>query len=185
MEDGTVQAILRALSFAAERHSDQRRKGAGRPPFINHAIEVASILATIGGVTDAVTLQAALLHDTLEDTDTSAAELEELFGPLVRQIVDEVTDDISLSRADRKRSQVASAPRLSSRARLIRLADKISNVRAVTDSSPIDWSLERRRDYVDWSEQVIAGCRGCSPALERAYDNALRHALRTLDELTS
>jgi guanosine-3',5'-bis(diphosphate) 3'-pyrophosphohydrolase len=185
MEEDAVRAVLRALSFASERHSDQRRKGADRPPFINHAIEVAAILATVGAVTDAVTLQAAVLHDTLEDTSTSAAELQAVFGRDVRQVVEEVTDDIRLPRADRKRRQIESAPQLSSRAKLIRLADKISNVRAVAEAPPIDWSLDRRLDYVTWSERVIAGCRGCSATLERAYDEVLRDALRTLGELTA
>ncbi len=185
MEEASARVLLRALSFAAERHRDQRRKGAARPPFINHAIEVASILASVGGVTDATTLQAAVLHDTLEDTDTTAAEIETVFGAAVRRIVEEVTDDTRLNRGDRRRMQIATASELSTPAKLIRLADKNSNVRAIVEAPPVDWSVDRRLDYVTWSAQVIAGCRGCSDALERAYDEVLREALQSLRGLSS
>ena len=171
--DTDTAAILRALHFAADRHRDQRRKGEEASPYINHPIEVAELLARVGGVTDRVTLQAAILHDTIEDTQTTRAELGALFGPEVLSVVEEVTDDRSLPKAERKRLQVQRAPSLSERARLIKLADKISNVRAIIDTPPAGWSLERRMEYLDWTERVIAGCRGCNGPLEGEYDEAL------------
>lgn len=169
-------ALLAALGFAAREHRDQRRKGAGSPPFINHAIEVAELLAGVGGVTDVVTLQAAVLHDTLEDTDVTPAELEAAFGPEVREVVEEVTDDKRLARAERRRIQVERAPSLSERAKLIRLADKIANVQAVAESPPLDWSEERRRDYLRWTHHVVEGCRGCNRPLEQLYEETLRRS---------
>lgn len=175
-------ALLEALRFAADRHRDQRRKGVEASPYINHPIEVAALLAGVGSVTDLVTLQAAILHDTLEDTRTSALELESRFGREVRQVVEEVTDDKRLPWVERKRLQIEHAPHLSERARLIKLADKISNVRAIAQTPPAGWSFKRRRDYLDWTAAVIAGCRGTCRSLEGCYDEALREAYRVLDD---
>jgi (p)ppGpp synthase/HD superfamily hydrolase len=173
--------LLGALRFAAEKHRNQRRKGADRPPFINHAIEVAEILARVAGVEDPITLQAAVLHDTLEDTDTLPEELERQFGTEVRRVVEEVSDDKRLPREQRRVEQIRSAPGLSERAKLIRIADKIANVHSVTWSPPVDWSTARRRDYLDWTVRVIDGCRGCSPELERLYDEVLRIGLENVN----
>jgi guanosine-3',5'-bis(diphosphate) 3'-pyrophosphohydrolase len=167
--------LLTALDFAAERHKTQRRKDPAQTPYINHVIEVATILAR-HGVTDRTALLAAILHDTIEDTDTTPAELAERFGVEVRDAVLEVTDDKSLPKAERKRLQVEHAPSLSHAARLVKLGDKISNVRYVAHHPPASWSIERRREYLDWTEQVIAGLRGANAALEARYDEALREA---------
>lgn len=166
--------LLRALEFSARKHRDQRRKDQSASPYINHPIEVANVLAGVGSVTDLTTLLAAVLHDTVEDTKTTPADLEEQFGPEVRRLVEELTDDKSLQKAERKRLQVEHAADASPRAKLIKIADKICNVRDVTHAPPADWSLERRREYLDWTEKVVAGCRGVSRALEDHYDQALR-----------
>ncbi len=165
--------LLRALRFSADKHRHQRRKDAGASPYINHPIEVASVLADVGGVTDVTTLMGAILHDTIEDTQTTPEELEAEFGPEVRQLVAELTDDKKLRRAERKRLQIVHAPGLSLRAKLVKLGDKICNVRDVTHSPPAEWSLERRQEYLDWTEEVVAGCRGTNEALERHYDRLL------------
>jgi (p)ppGpp synthase/HD superfamily hydrolase len=175
-----IVALLQALQFAADKHRDQRRKGAESSPYINHLIEVAEILARVGGITDVVTLQAAILHDTLEDTQTTLEELEDAFGPEVRSIVEEVTDDKRLLKTERKRLQIEHAPYLSTRAKLVKLADKISNVRSIVQTPPAEWSLERKREYLDWSAQVVEGCRGCNLALERAYDEILAEGRQIL-----
>jgi (p)ppGpp synthase/HD superfamily hydrolase len=174
-----VLPLLHALDFAARKHRDQRRKGAEATPYINHPIEVAYLLAA-SGVTDLVTLQAAVLHDTLEDTETTRAELEEAFGSEVLGVVREVTDDRRLPKEERKRLQTEHAPGLSDRAKRVKVADKISNVRAIAATPPAGWSEERRREYLDWTERVVAGCRGCSPALEAVYDRALAESRRLL-----
>lgn len=171
--------LLAALHFAADKHRDQRRKGEDASPYINHPIVVAETLARFG-VTDPVTLQAAALHDTLEDTETTPDELERTFGREVRDVVMEVTDDKALAKRERKHVQVRQAPSLSHRAKLIRIADKISNVHDVLHAPPADWSVEWRRGYVDWTERVVAGCRGTHEELEACYDQVLHEARRAL-----
>ena len=178
-----VIALLRTLHFAADKHRDHRRKGAEASPYINHLIEVTELLAREGGVSDSVALQAAILHDTLEDTQTTAEELEQLFGGEVRSVVEEVTDDKRLPKTERKRLQIVHAPDLSLRAKVVKLADKISNVRGIIHTPPAEWSLERKQEYLTWSEQVIAGCRSSNTALERVFDETLAEGRRALEYL--
>jgi (p)ppGpp synthase/HD superfamily hydrolase len=180
-EPTMVAGVLAAAVFAAERHRDQRRKGEEAAPYVNHALEVAELLARVGGVADVVTLQAALLHDTVEDTSATPEALEAAFGAEVRRVVEEVTDDRRLSSPARKEAQVRKAPHLSPRARLVKLADKVSNVRAIVEAPPPGWSHARRRDYVDWTARVVAGLRGSSAPLERLYDETLAAARRALE----
>jgi (p)ppGpp synthase/HD superfamily hydrolase len=175
-EPASEALLLRVLQFSAEKHRMQRRKGVDAPPYINHLIDVAAILANVGGVSDATVLAAAVLHDTIEDTLTTPEELEKAFGREIRLLVQEVTDDKSLPKADRQRLQVEHAPHLSPGAKLIKLADKISNVRDLTDGPPPAWSVERRRTYLDWAEGVVAGCRGINCALETRFDEVLQRA---------
>ena len=182
-ESDNPAAVLKALHFAADKHRDQRRKDVEASPYINHPIEVAELLARVGGVTDVVTLQGAILHDTIEDTNTTPSELEEAFGAEVRAVVEEVTDDKSLDKLDRKLLQIEHAPHISDRAKLVKLADKISNVRGVTLTPPAKWPLQRRKEYLDWTEQVVAGLRGCNPALEALYDELLIEGRRVLSRL--
>lgn len=173
-------SLLAALRFAAQKHRDQRRKDEDASPYINHPIAVAEILARVGGVTDVAVLQAAVLHDTIEDTETTAAELEAEFGPEVASLVVEMTDDKSLPSPERKRLQVEHAPGVTHAAKLIKLADKICNVTDVTHSPPARWDIERRREYLDWTERVVAGCRGTNEALERYYDTRLAEGRQIL-----
>lgn len=170
-------ALLSALRFAADRHRDQRRKDPAASPYINHPIAVAETLARYG-VADLTTLQAAVLHDTLEDTETTPEELEERFGADVARVVREVTDDRRLPKDSRKRLQVEGAAGLSRAAKLVRLADKICNVRDVAHAPPAGWSAARRREYLDWTERVVSGCRGAEPGLEALYDRLLAEGRR-------
>jgi guanosine-3',5'-bis(diphosphate) 3'-pyrophosphohydrolase len=179
-EDSGLVVLLTALRFAADKHRGQRRKGTDGCPYINHPIEVAEILSRIGGITDTVTLQAAVLHDTVEDTDTTADELEALFGLEVRRLVEELTDDKRLPKAERKRLQIAQAPHLSVRAKQIKIADKISNIRDVTYYPPAHWPWQRRSDYLDWAEQVVAGLRGSAAAVETLFDQTVEEARAVL-----
>jgi len=165
--------IFRAASFAAARHSGQHRKGASGDPYINHPISVAEVLSLVGRVSDPELLSAALLHDTVEDTGTTLDELEGEFGTRVKNFVGEVTDDKSLPKEERKRLQILHAPDLSDGAKMLKLADKICNVRDVTNAPPGDWSLERRLKYLQWTYEVIEGCRGVNPPLDACYDAAL------------
>jgi guanosine-3',5'-bis(diphosphate) 3'-pyrophosphohydrolase len=166
-------SLLGALRFSADKHRYQRRKDHAKSPYINHPIEVAQLLWEVGGVREVNVLLAALLHDTIEDTQTRPAEIGTQFGEQVLALVLEVTDDKSLPKADRKRLQVESAPHKSTGAKLIKLADKACNVRDIVATPPEDWPLERRREYLLWTESVVAGLRGVNPGLEAYYDREL------------
>ena len=147
--------MLKAASFAAEKHRNQLRKGAESTPYINHPLEVARILAEDGQVEDASIIAAALLHDTIEDTETTDEELHQHFGEQVVAMVLEVTDDKSIVKAERKRLQIVNASHKSPGAALIKLADKISNVRDVGRSPPSHWDDRRRLEYLDWASAVV------------------------------
>src|SRR5882672_1029536 len=143
----SVRKVLEAALFAAERHADQKRKGAAAEPYVNHLIEVAYLISTALDEPDDNLIAAALLHDVVEDAEVTEAELIERFGPDVAALVLEVTDDKSLPKAERKRLQVVNAPKKSVRAQAIKLADKISNLRAILSSPPTDWDLQRKQEY--------------------------------------
>jgi guanosine-3',5'-bis(diphosphate) 3'-pyrophosphohydrolase len=173
IEPDDVSLILRAVSFAALKHRNQRRKDADATPYINHPIGLATVLKEEGGVSDAVVLAAAILHDTIEDTETTADELRAAFGEEVTAIVLEVTDNKSLPKAERKRLQIEHAAVASHSAKLIKLADKICNLRDISASPPADWTDDRKWEYFDWAKCVIDGCRGVNAGLEMAFDKAM------------
>jgi (p)ppGpp synthase/HD superfamily hydrolase len=166
--------ILCAARMASQWHVTQRRKGDAGEPYVNHLIEVADLVATAGGHEDAIC--AALLHDAIEDAGITAAQIAGLFGADVADMVCEVTDDKKLPKAERKALQIVHAPHLSPGAKLIKLADKISNVRSVASSPPVDWPQQRRDEYVEWCCLVVAGLRGANAALEVLFDDAVRSA---------
>jgi len=176
-----LHLIFDALQLAAERHAGQTRRD-GITPYVNHPVDVARILVRDGDIDDDdELLAAALLHDTVEDTDTTVEELEDRFGTRVAGLVEEMTDDMSLPRAEQKRRQIVHAADLSPDAELLKLADKISNIGDLT-RDPGPSSGHSRCEYMDWTERVIEGCRGVHPALEAAYDEALaagREALQS------
>lgn len=171
-----MDRVLAALAFAAERHRGQLRKGVTHEPYINHPIGVVTLLWEIGGVRDVTTLVAALLHDVVEDTATTPEEVARRFGVEVAGIVAELTDDKSLPKATRKRLQIEHAPNASPPAKLVKLSDKIHNVKEIGSAPPAGWSLDRRQAYLDWARAVVAGLRGINPALEAAFDEALAAA---------
>jgi len=162
--------FIQAVAFAAHKHRDQRRKDAIASPYINHPIALADVLANEGGVTDEEVLCAAVLHDTVEDTETTADELAAVFGQSIAEIVLEVTDDKCLAKHERKQRQIDHAPHISPKAKLVKLADKICNVRDILGSAPKGWTAERQQTYLHWSAEVIAGVRGIHPQLEAVFD---------------
>lgn len=164
------QTLICAVAFAAEKHRNQRRKDADASPYINHPIALANVLANEGNIIDVSVLCAAILHDTVEDTETTFEELEREFGSSITGIVREVTDDKSFSKAERKRLQVEHANHASHEARLVKLADKICNLRDILASPPADWTHERKRQYFDWARLVVDQVRGTSSVLEAAFD---------------
>ncbi len=170
-----LNLLMKALSFAATKHRKQLRKGAEPIPYINHPIAVAELLVCTGNIRDGETISAALLHDTVEDTPTTFEELKAEFSPTIAKLVAEVTDNKMLSREDRKRLQVEHASSLSPRARVVKLADKICNLRDVVHDPPAGWDLKRKQEYFDWAKRVVDKIRGTNRELENAFDKAFAH----------
>ncbi len=175
-----VRKLIEAAAFAAGKHTGQKRKGKDEEPYINHPLEVADLLVSVGGVDDTDVIIAALLHDTVEDTGTTKQDIEARFGKAAADIVIEVTDDKSLPKAERKRLQVEHAPHLSTGAKLVKLADKISNITDILESPPKGWDEQRRREYVQWGVDVVAGLRGTNAELERQFDELVDRARKQL-----
>jgi (p)ppGpp synthase/HD superfamily hydrolase len=165
-----VQDVLKAAHFAAESHSGQRRKGAAAEPYINHLLEVAELVSSALSEPDTNLVIAALLHDTIEDAGVTKEELIQTFGADVAELVVEVTDDKALPKAERKRLQIVNAPKKSVRAQVIKLADKISNVRAILSSPPADWSVQRKREYFEWAKQVVDGLTAPNQKLKAEFE---------------
>lgn len=176
-----LPALIEALALAAIQHSGQRRKDLAATPYINHPIALVHVLASEGAVHDPLVLQAALLHDVLEDTDTSAATLRKRFGARLADVVLELTDDKALPKPDRKQLQIERAATLSPAAKLVRLADKICNLRDLAHSPPMDWPASRIDAYVEWARAVVANIRGTHVVLERLFDEACSEATCSLD----
>lgn len=165
-----VQRILAAANFAAGKHAAQKRKGAAQEPYLNHLVEVAYLIAGSSEVLDTELVMAGLLHDTIEDVSVTAEELKRQFGDDVAALVVEVTDDKSLPKEVRKALQVKNAPHKSVRAQVIKLADKISNLRSMLASPPATWSIERKRAYFTWARQVVDGLSAPNPILKAEFD---------------
>jgi GTP diphosphokinase / guanosine-3',5'-bis(diphosphate) 3'-diphosphatase len=164
-----LSLILKALDFAARKHRDQRRMDADATPYINHPIELAELLIHQGGIADINVLAAAILHDTVEDTETTPRELEDLFGNEIAGIVMEVTDNKKLPKAERKRLQIENAAHCSHSAKLVKLADKICNLRDMGMNPPTNWPLERKQEYFDWANEIVCQIRGVNPHLEALF----------------
>ena len=172
-EETELKLLIKALTFAANKHRNQRRKNAEAFPYINHPISLANILCNEAHISDMDVICAALLHDTVEDTETTAEELEIEFGSHICNMVMEVTDDKSIEvKKLRKQLQIDHASQISESAKLLKLADKISNLRDLVNDPPADWSTQRQREYFDWAKEVIEQLRGVHPGLEDLFDQA-------------
>ena len=171
--DHMTDIFIKAVAFAADKHRNQRRKDVEASPYINHPIALANVLANEGGIANKDVLCAAILHDTVEDTETTEEELRLAFGDKITTIVLEVTDDKSLAKDERKQQQVDHAPHISIEAKMVKLADKISNLRDIISSPPANWELERKQDYFKWADNVVAGLRGTNIKLERVFDDLI------------
>ena len=169
--------VMKAADAAARWHVDQRRKGASQEPYLNHLLEVASLVTEATGGREPDLIIAALLHDAVEDVGVTKEQVAQQFGEKVAGIVMEVTDDKTLPKAERKLRQVASAGHKSREAKMIKLADKTSNLRTISVSPAPDWSAQRRLDYVQWAKDVVAQVRGVSPWLEAQFDEAATQAI--------
>ncbi|WP_024507671.1 HD domain-containing protein [Bradyrhizobium sp. ARR65] len=171
-----IRLISEAAELAARRHTGQQRKARADEPYINHLAEVASLLSAASNGEDAELVAAGWLHDTLEDTETTHDELAQRFGLRVAGLVEECTDDMSLSKSERRQKQVEDASKKSPGAKLIKIADKISNVRARIFPNPTQAQRDELADYVDWAEKVVAGCRGANATLDDLFDEAVANA---------
>lgn len=172
--ENDVGKLLKAFHFACEKHSKQRRDNTNKTPYINHPTHVAFLLSE-NGVTEIDALIAALLHDTVEDTDATFDEIRAQFGLSVATIVAEVTDDQSIPKEERKRLQIENVPHKSASARLIKLADKISNMSDIInpETRPANWTLKRMKAYFEFSRKVTDGCRGLNSKLDAILDSLL------------
>jgi (p)ppGpp synthase/HD superfamily hydrolase len=175
-----IRLVSEAAELAARRHSGQQRKARGDEPYINHLAEVANLLSLVDNGNDAELVAAGWLHDMLEDTETTHEELAHRFGFRVAGLVTEVTDDMSLSKNERRQRQIADAPHKSAGAKLIKIADKVSNVRARIFPNASREQREELANYVAWAEQVVAGCRGVNATLDQLFDEAVANARSTL-----
>jgi GTP diphosphokinase / guanosine-3',5'-bis(diphosphate) 3'-diphosphatase len=164
-----MELVLQAAAFAAEKHRNQRRKDEEASPYINHPIQLAYILVQ-ADIEDPVVLAAALLHDTIEDTQTTLDELEIVFGYEIANIVAECSDDKTLTKLERKQAQIDHAATISPKAKLVKLADKIANVSDINGAPPAGWSIERKREYFDWAKKVVDRMRGVHKVLESRFD---------------
>ena len=171
--------VLRAADAAARWHVHQRRKGPAEEPYINHLVEVAVLVAEATDGTDTNLVIAALLHDAIEDSEVPKEMIAEIFGEDVASIVAEVTDDKGIPKAERKLKQIETAATKSPRAKILKLADKTSNLRAIAASPPPDWSVKRRIEYVLWARDVAKGLRGVNQRLEDQFDEAAAAAERS------
>ncbi len=181
MNISDLNKLTKALEFAADKHKFQKRKGETPPPYINHPIQLLHLLTDVGQVEDVDVLCAAVLHDTVEDTATQPSEIERLFGKRVCQIVMECTDDKCLPSMVRKRLQVTHAAEKSHGAKLVKLADKICNIRDILDAPPAHWNKERRMAYLNWSDEVVTQVKGTNEALEELFYTHLQNGKAALD----
>jgi (p)ppGpp synthase/HD superfamily hydrolase len=179
---GPVRRILEAARFAGEKHAGQKRKGLAKEPYINHLIEVAELIAASSETLDTNLVMAGLLHDTIEDTDATAQELQERFGSDVTGLVLEATDDKSLPKETRKALQIENAPHKSPRAQTLKLADKISNLRSILASPPAEWSPERRRQYGEWARQVVSRFTLPNSFLRAEFDSTYAALMESINE---
>jgi guanosine-3',5'-bis(diphosphate) 3'-pyrophosphohydrolase len=176
----SIALLLHAAAFAADKHRNQRRKDRARTPYINHPLAVARVLAEEGGVKDPQILAAAILHDTLEDTETTLKELQCEFGAHIARLVAEVTDDKSLPKQRRKQLQIDHAPMKSKGAALIKVADKICNLRDLRDSPPKHWTVKRKRNYCDWAMKVVTRLPKTNSKIVRYYITESKELLRAI-----
>lgn len=174
MKHDDVQIVVRALDFAARKHRDQRRKDPYGTPYINHPIALMHVLTEEAGLTDALLLVTAALHDTIEDTETTLEELTRVFGEETAETVLELTDNKSLPKPNRKKRQIEYASRISHAGAVVLLADKICNLRDIAKIPPPDWTLKQKQEFFDWAKEVVDNLPPANKTLEALFEDAYR-----------
>ncbi|VDK82368.1 unnamed protein product [Litomosoides sigmodontis] len=173
-----MSLVIKAADLAARRHRKQRRKDATQTPYVNHPIGVAYILTNEGKITDAATIIAAILHDTVEDTKTTDEEIRKMFGDEVADIVKECTVMKSMKREERMKSQLEKASKLSCKAKLIQLADKLYNIRDIERGTPFGWTNQQTMEYVLFAKDLLLNIRGTNGPLETALDDVINKYMK-------
>jgi (p)ppGpp synthase/HD superfamily hydrolase len=168
-----IEKLFEALEYASKLHKDQRRKGNGGSPYVNHLIEVASLLSRVAEVTDHEVIIAAILHDVLEDTEAREGDIFDRFGGTVLAYVKHVTDDKLLSLEKRRIAQLKSIENSSSQIQLIKLADHCSNIASL----PPSWDRARLESYISWSHSIAVHCYSASEELAKVYKKRYDSAL--------
>jgi hypothetical protein len=172
--------LTKALLFAADAHRNQRRKGAAQEPYLNHLIEVVDLVVQATDNADMDLVISALLHDVVEDTPTTYEDVATNFGERVAEIVRENSDNMSLPKAERRRARIASMALKSREARIVKMADIISNLRAIAVSPPAGWSTERKLGYLEGCRQVVDAARGTESSIERIFDETAADVERAI-----
>lgn len=176
-----ISSLMSAIVFSARKHKNQRRKGSGNIPYVNHPLEVANLIAQTVGATNIALLAAAVLHDTLEDTRTTPDEIDQQFGKEVMVLVLEVSDDMSQPKFIRKSKQIETAGSLSDEAKIIRIADKTCNILDMLKTK-YHWGNSQKREYMRWAKDVVKNCEGVNKKLEGEFENALYCAQEILGD---
>ncbi|MFZ9848658.1 MAG: HD domain-containing protein [Flavobacteriales bacterium] len=169
-----LQLLFKALNYSAEQHKAQRRKGMESVPYINHPIKVTNIITQFIPDASDDLICAAILHDVVEDTDATIDDIKNKFGDAIASIVQEVTDDKSISKAESRRKQIENAPKLSYNAKIIRVCDKISNVRDICGENIPDWDYKTKIEYLNWAEQVVYALDKFHEELQFAFKDEVR-----------
>jgi guanosine-3',5'-bis(diphosphate) 3'-pyrophosphohydrolase len=180
MSDRNIFLLMKALFFASVKHQSHKRNDRNRSPYLNHPVSVAYYLSSCG-ITDPDILCAALLHDTLEKTETTREELLREFGQKILSIVEELTDDPALSKKEQHEAQIRNAPLESHEAKIIKIGDKISNITHLKENSPLDLDSKKKLEYLNWTRQVIDGIRGTNTCLENRYDEQYEKTRKILE----
>uniref|UniRef100_A0A8R1XYA5 Guanosine-3',5'-bis(diphosphate) 3'-pyrophosphohydrolase MESH1 n=1 Tax=Onchocerca volvulus TaxID=6282 RepID=A0A8R1XYA5_ONCVO len=173
-----ISLIIKAVDLAARRHRKQRRKDATQTPYVNHPIGVAYILTNEGQITDTATVIAAILHDTVEDTKTTDEEIRRMFGDEIADIVKECTVVKSIKREIRMKSQLEKASKLSRKAKLVQLADKLYNIRDIERCTPCGWTKQHVAEYISFAKDLLSNIRGTHDYLETALDDIINKNIK-------
>lgn len=173
MNEGDIHIVLEAVGFAAEGHNGQLRENPEKTPYIIHPIRVTEHLMTIANVHERDILVAALLHDTVEDTKITFADIQKSFGTTAEGYVRELTDNMSLPQEERMKLQIETAPKKSLAAAQIKLADKYDNLKSLQSNPPATWDQKKIDEYFLSAKKVTSSLPAANVPLKKAVDDVI------------